>query len=73
MLKNNLDKFLICHITDLIKTTIENLFHESNEKLKEGCMELRDLIIHWYNDKYTDRSDKINLITYKRLSFLYNK
>ena len=33
---------------------IENLFHESNEKLKEDCTELRDLLIHWYDDKYAD-------------------
>ena len=52
--KNILDKFLICHITDHINTMIENLFHESNEKLKEDCIELRDLLIHWYIDKYTD-------------------
>ena len=33
---------------------IENLFHESNEKLKEDCIELRKLLIHWYDDKYAD-------------------
>ena len=34
ILKINLDKILIWHITDHINTMIENLFHESNEKLK---------------------------------------
>ena len=54
ILKTNLYKFLICHITDQINTMIGNLFHESNEKLKEDCIELRDLLIHWYDDKYAD-------------------
>ena len=35
ILKNNLDKILIYHITIHINTMIENLFHEFNEKLKE--------------------------------------
>ena len=54
IIKNNLDKFLICHITDHINTMIENLFHESNEKLKEDCIELRDLLKHWYDDNFAD-------------------
>ena len=37
---------------------IENLFHKSNEKLKEDCIELRKLILYWYDDRYADRSDK---------------
>ena len=40
---------------------IENLFHESNEKLKEDCIELRKLLLHWYDDNYVnedkDQSD----------------
>ena len=54
VLKNNLDKVLIWHITDHINTMIENLFHESNERLKEDCNELRKLLLHWYDDKYAD-------------------
>ena len=54
ILKNNLDKILIWHITDHINTMIENLFHESNEKLKENCIELRKLLLYWY----ADQSDK---------------
>ena len=50
ILKNNLDKILIWHITDHINTMIENLFHESNEKLKEDCIEFRKLLLHWYDD-----------------------
>ena len=57
-LKNNLDKILIDHITIHIKTMIENLFHQSNVKLKEDCIELRKLILYWYDDRYADRSDK---------------
>ena len=34
-LKNNFEKLEIWHITDHINIMIENLFHESNEKLKE--------------------------------------
>ena len=34
ILKNNLDKILIYHITNHINTMIENLFHESNEKFR---------------------------------------
>ena len=49
ILKNNLDRILICHITDQINTMIENLFHESNEKFKEDCIELRKLLLHWYD------------------------
>ena len=45
IIKNNLDKILICHITDLINTMTENLFHESNEKLKQDCIELRKLLL----------------------------
>ena len=54
ILKHNFDKFLIYLITDHINTMIETLFHESNEKLKEDCIELRNLLIHWYDDKYAD-------------------
>ena len=39
ILKNNLDKILIYHITVHIMSMIENLFHESIEKLKEDCIE----------------------------------
>ena len=60
LLKNNLDKILICHITDHINTMTENLFHECNEKLKEDCIELRKLLLYWYDDRYGDRSDKNN-------------
>ena len=51
ILKNNLDKIVICHITDHINIMIENLFHESNEKLKEDCIELRKLLLYWYDDR----------------------
>ena len=54
ILKNNLDKIPIWHITVHINNMIENLFHESNEKLKEDCIELRKLLLHWYDDKYAD-------------------
>ena len=61
ILKNNLDKIPIWHITVHINTMIENLFHESNEKLKEDCVELRKLLLLWYDDKcagvYRDQSD----------------
>ena len=36
---------------------IGNLFHESNEKLKEDCIELRKLLLYWYDDRYADPSD----------------
>ena len=62
ILKNNLDKILIWHITDHINTMIENLFHKSNEKLKEDCIELRKLLLHWYYDRYADRFDKNNYV-----------
>ena len=39
---------------------IENLFHETDEKLKEDCIELRKLLLHWYDNRYADRSDKNN-------------
>ena len=58
ILKNNLDKILIFHITFHINTMIENLFHESNDKLKEDCIELRKLLLYWYDDRYANRSDK---------------
>ena len=58
ILKNNLDKILIYHITIHINTMIENLFHESDEKLKKDCIELRKLLLYWYDDRYADRSDK---------------
>ena len=54
ILKNNLDKCSIWHITIHINTMIENLFHESNEKLKEDCVELRKFLLHWYDGKYAD-------------------
>ena len=61
ILKNNLDIIPIWHITVHINTMIENLFHESNEKLKEVCVQLRKLLLHWYDDKYAgvdkDQSD----------------
>ena len=62
ILKNNLDKILVWHITDQINTMIEKLFHESNEKLKEDCIDLRKLLLCWYDDRYADRSDKNNYI-----------
>ena len=40
ILKKIFDKILIYHITIHIITMIENLFHESNERLKEDCIEL---------------------------------
>ena len=58
ILKNNLDKILIYHITIHINTMIENLFHESNEKLEEDCIEFRKFLLYWYDDRYADRSDK---------------
>ena len=54
ILKNNLDKIPVWHITSHINTMIENLFHESNEKLKEDCIELRKTLLHRYDDKYAD-------------------
>ena len=57
-LKKNLRKILIYHIIILIKTRVENFFHESNEKLKEDCIELGKLLLHWYDDRKADRSDK---------------
>ena len=36
----------------------DNLFHGSNEKLKEDCIELRKLLLYWFDDRYVDRSDK---------------
>ena len=62
ILKNILDKILIWPFTDHINTMIENLFHESNEKLKEDCIELRKLLLHWYDDRYADRFDKNNYV-----------
>ena len=41
ILKYNLDKILIYHITVHINTMIENLFQEFNEKLTEDCFESR--------------------------------
>ena len=55
----------IWHITNHINTMIENLFHESNDKLKEDCIELRKIILHWYDDKYADRSDDEDEDKYK--------
>ena len=49
ILKNILDKILIWHITDHIITMIE-----SNEKLEEDYIELRKLIIHWYDVRYNE-------------------
>ena len=40
ILKDNLDKIPIWYITDHMNTMIENLFHESNEKLKDDRTEL---------------------------------
>ena len=54
IIKNNLDKIPVWHITSHINTMVENLFHESNEKLKGDCIELRKLLLHWYDDKYAD-------------------
>ena len=39
ILKNNLDKIPIYHITVHIKTMIENLCHGSDEKLREDCID----------------------------------
>ena len=52
ILKNNLDKIVIWHITDLINTMIENTFHESNENSEEDCIELRKLLLYWYDVRY---------------------
>ena len=30
---------------------IVNLFHESNEKLNEDCIEIQKILLHWYDDK----------------------
>ena len=54
ILTNNVDMLEIWHITDHRNTMIENLFHESDEKLKEDCIELRKILLHWYDDKYAD-------------------
>ena len=54
ILKNNLDKIPIWHITVQINTMIENLLHKPSEKLKRDCFELRKLLLHWYDDKYAD-------------------
>ena len=37
-LKNILDKILIYHITIHVNTMIENLFHKSNERLREDVL-----------------------------------
>ena len=58
ILKNTLDKILIRHITNHINIMIENLFQESNEKLKEDCIDLRKILLYWFDDRYADRSDK---------------
>ena len=58
ILKNNPGKILKYHIAIHINTMIENLFLESNEKLKEDCFELRKILLYWYDDRYADRSDK---------------
>ena len=69
ILKNNLDKIPIWHITVHINTKIENLFHGSDEKLKEDCIELRKILLHWYDDKYAgvdkDLSDNEDEEKYK--------
>ena len=44
---------------------IENLLHESNEKLKEDCIELRKLLLQWYDDRYAIRSDDEDEDKYK--------
>ena len=54
ILRNNFDKIPICHITDHINTMIENLFHESNENFKEDCIELRKLLLHWYDVRHNE-------------------
>ena len=71
ILKNNLDKSLIYHITVLINTMIENLCHGSDEKLRENCFELTKLLLYWYGDRYADRSDKNKnvLSTFKLIFF----
>ena len=56
LLKNNLDKILIWHITDHINTMIE-----SNKKLQEDSIELRKLILHWYDVRYNEDKYKYNL------------
>ena len=48
VLKNILDKILICHITNHISTMTENLFHESNEKLKEEYFYIGMMIDNCY-------------------------
>ena len=58
ILKNNLERILICIVTIHKNTMIENLFHEPNEKMKEDCIELRKLLLYWYDDRYVDRFDE---------------
>ena len=52
ILKNNPDTICLWHITDHINPMIENLFHESDEKLKGDCVELRNLLLYWFDNKY---------------------
>ena len=68
VLKNNLDKILIYHITIHINILIENLFHESDEKLKEDCIELRNLLLYWYDDGYADRSENEYVLSIFKLN-----
>ena len=35
---------------------------ESNEKLEEDYIDLRKLILHWYDDRYADRFGKNNYV-----------
>ena len=56
LLRINLDKILIWHITDHIKTMFE-----SNRKLEEDYIELRKLILHWYDVRYNEDKYKYNL------------
>ena len=56
ILKNNLDKNLIWHITDHINTMIN-----TNVSLEEDYIELRKLILHWYDVRYNEDKYKYNL------------
>ena len=37
-----------------MNTMIESLFHESDEKMKEDCIEFKKFLLHWYDEIYAD-------------------
>ena len=55
ILKINLDKTLIHHVTNHINTMIE-----SSKKLKEDCIELHKLLLHWCDDRYCDGDNPVS-------------